>query len=134
MSLIASWILLGSIAVLVIWEIVQFRRARLNSEEIPYPPRRLRRRILIGLLLAGAVIMASHWPAHARLAIHFGLLGILFSCILGAFALWWRDLSETSRAVVEEARKLDQDAGAELAALMRKRESQKSGDDQAQNH
>ncbi len=129
MGLVVAWVLLGAITGLLIWEIIQFRRARLNSEEIPYPAKRLCRRLGIGLLLAGAVLLVNFWPVHARLAIYFILLGVLFVCILAAFALWWRDLSETSRAVVEEARKLDQDAGAELAALMQKHASLKSRDD-----
>lgn len=129
MSLIIGWCFIGMLVGLMVNEGLRFRRARLDSEEIPYPAIRLRRRLLIGALLIlavldmwGLVYYSQGTPISVRLAL-ITLLPLMLMCF---FYLWWRDMAEASAAAVAHARRMDAESGKQLLELNQLLEQAKS--------
>src|SRR5262245_23496461 len=114
MSLVFGWILIGVLFALMMVEFLRYRRAFSDPEEVPYPRLRLHRRFSIGAAFIVSILIAVYFPEHARLWLRIALLLVIAGAMIFGFRQLFRDLSETSRAVVDHARNLDRSAGSEL--------------------
>jgi len=119
------------LALLALAEFGRYRRANTSGRDLPYPRRRLARRltiaVLIGLILAGLVLKPSDLGARGNL-VWYGLSLIL---TLAALGLALRDLHETSVAVVREheefSRQADQHLRRTLPTLIAAARRKKKG-------
>jgi hypothetical protein len=93
-------LVLAVFALLAAIEIYRYNRARRFPDDLPYPRRRLSRRIAISLIFSAMVGLVTFWP-EASPWIQITLLFLLCLGMVLGLVLLWRDLHETSRAVME---------------------------------
>jgi len=106
--------LIGMLVLLAALEVARYQRAARLEDELPYPRRRLIRRIGVSIIFSLLVAAVVYWPAAAPAAAQLTLmLAVLLGTAFGLFLLW-RDLHETSRAVVRHATRLSEESGSEL--------------------
>ena len=129
-------VITGALLLMSCFEWVKYRRAAGDPEQIPYPRRRLSRRIAVAFLLIACLLLSCFWPDRisvwGRLALGFFLL---FGVLISMFLLF-RDLRETSISVVQVARELDAHTSQELNALIdeaRKRAADSTNPDKPQD-
>ena len=115
-------VMAGMLGALMAFECVRYRRAARGEEEMPYPRRRLTRRLAIALLFGGAALLVSFWPPVSAGFQLFLIILVLMALAIG-LSLIWRDLRETSRAIMEHANRLSEEAGRELLESVRRHDS-----------
>jgi hypothetical protein len=108
--------LMGLLAALAAAEIMRFVRAGQDPEALAYPRRRLSRRLAIALLFVVLTGLLTFWPRVAPWTQLALLVATLTGMAVGLFLLW-RDLRETSLAVVAESSRLTREAGGSLSGL-----------------
>ena len=99
--------LIAFLAMLGLLEVARYRRARRGDEELPYPARRLVRRLTASALLIaalGATLAVPDLRPIGRLT----LLSLILVVSLLALGLLWRDLRETSIEAVRHSERLRQ--------------------------
>jgi fatty acid desaturase len=117
MGKIFGLVMMGILAALALAEVRRYMRAGQTQEELPYPRRRLRRRLTIAALFMAVIALAAFWPKTV-LWLQVALLLGLGAGLLGGLWLLWRDLRETSRAVIEQSARLDRQAGEALRQIL----------------
>jgi hypothetical protein len=100
-------------------EIVRFRRAAADDQALPYPRRRLSRRLGAALLFIGLLTVALFWPGGASLGARSVLATGMLAALAVGLVLLVRDLHETSRSVVAMKAEMDRKTAEELVALMK---------------
>lgn len=117
--------MVGALVFLSILEIVRYRTAR-TGDEIPYPRRRLTRRLSISALFVGILLIIacdeSTWGPWGKIA-YFS--AILFLTLIG-IVLIVREIAETGRAALAEAEAFNRHAAQNIAKIIE--QSRKKGD------
>lgn len=126
--MIVGYIIIGLLGLLGLLEVARFIRARGGERELPYPRRRLTRRLGIAVLLGGLVFLAMFWPQEAPIWVQLVLLGLLLGGFLLSLVLIWRDLGETSRTIMGEAVKLHREAGESMQGLLERSKKKPQND------
>ncbi len=104
---------------LTVHEVTRYMRACRDEEDIPYPRRRLSRRMGIAVLFSSVLILAIYWPKTSPKSQLVLIGSLLFSALFG-LVLVWRDLRETSRAVVAHASRMSEEASHDLAEAIKR--------------
>jgi amino acid transporter len=119
MSSIFGFIIIAVLVFLSAIEIARWRVAQRGDEELPYPRRRLVRRMAISAIFIAAAAITLFWPSGSPLLQLLLLLAILAAVLVG-LVLIWLELRETSLAALDEARTINQRAAHDLAELIKK--------------
>ncbi len=116
MGTIFGLLLLALLCVMSIVEIARYYRQR-ESAELPYPRRRLSRRLGIGIIFGIVILLVTFWPKMTPL-MDLTFIGLLFVLFLMGSLLLLRDLRETGREVLEQTNNLNQQAGETFTKLV----------------
>lgn len=112
--------MIGALVFLSILEVVRYRTAR-GGDEIPYPRRRLIRRLSIaGFFIVILLIIACGEPPWGPWWKIAYLSSILFLTLLG-IGLVGRELAETSRAALAQAEAFNRAAAQNIAKIIEER-------------
>ena len=128
MAKIFGFILVGMLGMLTIYEVVRFIRAGRGEEDLPYPRRRLSRRLAITVLFSAIILLALYWPRTSA-PMQLVLLGAVFVSLLLGLVLLWRDLRETSLAVLDHATQMSEEASREFLETLKQTKSAQSKSD-----
>lgn len=118
-------------------ECLRYRRANAgDSDQLPYPRRRLSRRLGVCLLFVVVVLTVNFFPEGGSGLIKLLILAALLLAICIGFLMLWRDLHETSVSVVNESLRLEVEASEAFAKLMDAEKSKrpKDNDSKPANH
>lgn len=123
-------VMIGVLVLLALHEVWRHYWAQHDDQAIPYPRRRLSRRLGAAMLLIATLLLVQFWPTGVSLAVHLGLLVAVVLLLVLAVVVVLRDLHETSRAVVEYAAHsdLEQALREALEAGQRAAETEKRRD------
>lgn len=124
MKIVLFLIVCGILVVMALIEVGKFLSARRTPGEFPYPPARLGRRIAISLIFSTVVGMVAFWPDGAPVRIQLPLMGVLLTGLVTGLVLLWLDLSETSKAAVEEANRLNRQVGESFMEIVAEQQRQ----------
>jgi hypothetical protein len=98
-------------------EAVRYRRAQTGEGELPYPRRRLVRRLASALIFVGLIGWVAFWPRTGPV-LQLLMILLVFILIAMGMTLLWRDLKETSQSLVSHSRRVNEDFGESMAQLI----------------
>ncbi|MEN6624660.1 MAG: hypothetical protein ABFD69_00375 [Candidatus Sumerlaeia bacterium] len=122
------YVMIGTLVFLSALEIARYRAASRGEDEMPYPRRRLIRRISISIVFVAILAALGWWPQMAPAAARLAYMFVVLLLALFGLALIWRELADTSRAAVQHTRAMNCEAARHLERMIQ--ESQKSKSDQ----
>lgn len=117
--------MIGTLVFLSALEIARYRAAARGEDEMPYPRRRLIRRLSISIVFVAILAALGWWPQMAPVARLVYMFIVLLLALFG-LALIWRELAETSRAAVQHAKAMNSQAARHLEQMIRENRKSKS--------
>jgi hypothetical protein len=108
------------LGVLSIQEIVRYARARMDLESLPYPRRRLARRLGVAVLFEAILGLLWAWPARPSPKLALGLLAATGVLFILALLVLMRDLHETSLAMVVASEEMSRRTAGEMKNLLKR--------------
>jgi hypothetical protein len=120
--------MIGSLLLMALNEVVRYRRAARTPDGLPYPRRRLIRRLGIALLFILILTAMALWPDSGALRTRLALSALVLCLLALAMVLLLRDLLDTSRSVVALTEEWNARHAAEWSDLMRRQRQSKDSD------
>jgi hypothetical protein len=120
LSSIVLYSFIGLIVALAIAEVRRYRALRDEPDTLAYTRRRLARRLGVAALILGALLGTFLRPGAFGPYRSLAWYSACFAAIALAVIISLRDLSETSRAVVREHRRFQEEMKKELDEAKRK--------------
>jgi hypothetical protein len=114
------------LGLLSIHEVVRYARAKVDPESLPYPRRRLARRLGVTLLFLVIMGILGIWPERPTPRVAVALLAAMAVLFVLAVAILLRDLHETSCAVVAASSEMGRRAAQEMRKLLDKQAARQS--------
>lgn len=122
------YVMIAVLVLLSINEIARYRSAGRGGDELPYPRRRLVRRLVIAALFVGVLVAVGFWPQMRPLYRLYYMTAILLVSFSGLLLIWL-ELAETSRAAIRQAQAMNIEAAKNLERMLREKRSKKMNED-----